>query len=201
MDEEKREAFRISEEALLAVVGVSADVVLAADAHARVPVETHFQSAASADAIARFAELEQSFRECQARLARIDAVAAEACDWLAAQIDLLRDAVFAATGQDGNLRRTRVSISATGLGFEHPARWTAGDTVAVRLVLLPQHEPVVAYARIRQVRAARAQGAGCFVGIEFVDLALEYQRRINRHMLKAQINTRAARATRPEARS
>jgi hypothetical protein len=182
MDAEKREAFRITEEALLAVVGVTPD------ARARVPVETHFQSAANVDAIARFADLDQGFRECQARLARIDAVAAEACDWLAAQIDLLRDAMFSATGGDRGLRRGLVSISATGLGFEHPEKFGAGAAVAVRLVLLPQHEPIVSYARVRQ---SRERGDAHFVGIEFVDLAAEYQRRLNRHMLKAQINTKA----------
>jgi len=189
MDEEKREAFRISEEALLAIVAVPAG------AHSRIPVETHFQAAANVDAIARFAELDQSFRECQARLARIDAVAAEACDWLAAQIDLLRDIVFAAGANDRGLRRGLVSISATGLGFTHAERLEPGTPLAVRLVLLPQHEPIVSYARVRQ---ARAGDDGFRLGVEFIDLALEYQRRLNRHMLKAQITTRTARAERAQ---
>jgi len=192
MDEEKRDAYRISEEALLAVVPVPAGA-----AHA--PVESHFQSSANVDAMARFAELDQGFRECQARLARVDAVAAEACDWLAAQIDLLRDAVITAPGADHDVRRIVVSISATGLGFEHDAELDPGTLLAVRLVLLPQHEPIVSYARVRQRRdrprkqthrAPEKPANGCFVGIEFVDLALEYQRRLNRHMLRAQISTR-----------
>jgi hypothetical protein len=82
-----------------------------------------------------------------------------------------------------------VSISANGLGFEHPAPMETGVHVALHLVLLPQNEPVLSYGVVRQCRVS---AAGYFVGIEFVDLGAEYQRRLNRHMLKAQITGKSA---------
>jgi hypothetical protein len=183
--EEKRTAYRITEDALLDVRRV------AAGADPTKPAESLFDIGIQADALTRLNELDQGFRECHARLAREAATAAEACNWLAAQIDLLKDIIIATSVRsDSSLRRGTVSLGANGLGFTYDQALPVGTVFAFRLVLLPQHEAVLGYARVRQVRAEDGTYA---IGAEFVDLASDHQRRLNRHMLKSQISSKAHR--------
>src|SRR5262245_15276000 len=83
LDTNQRASHRIEEDVLLAWRTIEAD----ADAH-RV-----FEPSALAELTQRLQQLDQQFRECHARLARVDAVAAEAIQLLDAKVSALRDAV------------------------------------------------------------------------------------------------------------
>ncbi len=178
--DEKRNAYRITEEALLAVKPVPAGHDIGR------PAELLFDLGVAADVKSRLADLDKGFRECHARLARHDALAAEAVDWLAAQIGVLKDVLFATTLEtDNHLEREVVSLGANGIGFHLSQPQPNRGLVAFHLVLLPQRETLLGYGRVRQCRAVGDRFA---IGVEFVELADDYQRRLNRHMLKSQIS-------------
>lgn len=186
MSDEKRAAYRITEDALVDIKPVPAGHDLAK------PVESLFDTGVAADSMSRFSDLDKGFRECHARLARQDALAAETANWLAAQIDLLKDIVLASNLRaESNMRYVQVSLGANGIGLTYESSIPVGSIVAIHLVLLPQHEAVLGYACIRQCRADSSQFA---IGAEFVGLGEDYQRRLNRHMLKSQISSRSAKA-------
>ena len=177
----QRASHRIEEDVLLAWRPIDAD----ADPH-RV-----FEPSGLAELTQRLQQLDLQFRECHARLARVDAVAAEAIQLLDAKVSALRDAVAQAEAQRGDgmpqLERVHASIGATGIGFASPRALALGAAVALHVVLLPQRESIIARGRICQCRAVED---GFFVGVEFGDLTEQDQRRLTRHVLKAEITRR-----------
>ena len=65
-------------------------LVLASDAGLSVPIQTLFEPCDGCALESRLDELDQGYRECHVRLARINSTAAEAADWLAAKLDVLK---------------------------------------------------------------------------------------------------------------
>lgn len=179
---DQRSGIRISEDVMLACV------VLPSDADLARPIQTLFQPGEGYELESRLEELDQGYRECHARLARIDATAAEATDWLSAKLDALKDALLSQRRVAGNgLRRTRVSLAVTGIGFEHPTRIAPGQPIAVHVVLEGNHESFMAYARVRQ---CRPENDAIWIGAEFEALSPDHQRRLSRHILQIQIKQR-----------
>jgi hypothetical protein len=79
---DQRNSFRITEDVMLACV------LLPDDADLTKPIQSLFEPCEAYEMEARLEELDQGYRECHARLARTDATAAEAADWLAAKLDV-----------------------------------------------------------------------------------------------------------------
>ena len=177
----QRASHRIEEDVLLAWRAIEAD----ADPH-RV-----FEPSGLAELTQRLQQLDLQFRECHARLARVDAVAAEAIQLLDAKVSALRDAVAQAEAQRGDgapqLERVHASIGATGIGFPAQRALGLGATVALHVVLLPQRESIIARGRVTQCRTIEG---GWYLGAEFADLSEHDQRRLTRHVLKAEITRR-----------
>ncbi len=177
----QRGSHRIDEDVLLAWRTIDAG----ADPH-RV-----FEPSGLAALTQRLQHLDVQFRECHARLARIDAVAAEAIQLLDAKLSALRDAVAQSEAprddETPRLEKIRASIGASGIGFVSSRAVPVGTAVAVHVVLLPQRESIIAGGRISQ---SRSVDGGTFLGVEFVDLADEDQRRLTRHVLRAEISRR-----------
>ncbi|NJN52090.1 MAG: PilZ domain-containing protein [Gammaproteobacteria bacterium] len=104
---------------------------------------------------------------------------------------MLKDIVLASSLRvESSMRREQVSLGANGIGFLHDERIGVGEIVAFHLVLLPQHEAVLGYARVRQSRRIADRS---ILGVEFIDLGDDHQRRLSRHMLKAQISSKPQR--------
>jgi hypothetical protein len=163
-------------------------LVLAPDADLSVPIQTLFEPCEGYALEARLEELDQGYRECHARLARINSTAAEATDWLAAKLDALKDAILAQQRASGaGLHRARVSLAVTGIGFVHPTTLTIGQPIAVHVVLEGNHESLMAYARVRN---SRVEDAAVWIGAEFEALPPDQQRRLSRHILQLQIRQR-----------
>ena len=103
----------------------------------------------------------------------------------------LRDAVAQSEAprddETPRLEKIRASIGASGIGFVSSRAVPVGTAVAVHVVLLPQRESIIAGGRISQ---SRSVDGGDFLGVEFVDLADEDQRRLTRHVLRAEISRR-----------
>ena len=100
---DQRNSFRITEDVMLACL------LLPDDADLTKPIQSLFEPCEGYEIEARLEELDQGYRECHARLVRIDATAAEAADWLAAKIDVLKEALLAQRRASANgMRRARV---------------------------------------------------------------------------------------------
>lgn len=163
-------------------------LVLPDDADLNKPVQSLFEPCEGYELEARLEELDQGYRECHARLARIDATAAEAADWLAAKLDVLKEALLSQRRASGNgMRRTNVSLAVTGIGFSYAMSLPIGQILAVHLVMEGSHESFMAYARVRQ---CRPDEDALWVGAEFEPLSPDTQRRLSRHILQAQIKQR-----------
>jgi len=164
-------------------------VVLPNDADLTRPIQTLFEPCDGYELESRLEELDQGYRECHARLARIDSTAAEAADWLSAKLDALKDALLAQRRAAGNgLHRARVSLAVSGIGFEHPVRLEQGQSIAVHVIVLEgNHESFMAYAKVRQ---CRPENDMLWIGAEFEPLSPDHQRRLSRHILQAQIKQR-----------
>jgi len=163
-------------------------LVLASDADLSVPIQTLFEPCDGYALEARLDELDQGYRECHARLARINSTAAEAADWLAAKLDVLKDALLAQRRASASgLHRARVSLAVTGIGFIHPTPLPIGQPIAVHVVLEGNHESLMAYAKVRNTRA---EDDAAWIGAEFDALAPDQQRRLSRHILQLQIKQR-----------
>ena len=180
---DQRSGFRITEDVMMACI------VLPTSADLSLPIQTLFEPADGYELESRLEELDQGYRECHARLARLDATAAEATDWLAAKLDALKDALLAQRRATGNgLRRARVSLAVTGIGFEHPTHLAQGQPIAVHVIALEgNHESFMAYAKVRQ---CRPETDALWVGAEFEPLPADHQRRLSRHILQTQIKQR-----------
>jgi len=163
-------------------------LVLAPDADLSVPIQTLFEPCEGYALEARLDELDQGYRECHARLARINSTAAEATDWLAAKLDVLKDAILAQRRASGSgLQRARVSLAVTGIGFIHAAPLPIGQPIAVHVVLEGSHESLMAYAKVRN---SRTEDGAMWIGAEFEPLPPDQQRRLSRHILQLQIKQR-----------
>jgi hypothetical protein len=179
---EQRASFRITEDVMMTCL------VLAPDADFSLPIQTLFEPCEGYALEARLDELDQGFRECHARLARINSTAAEATDWLASKIDVLKDAILAQRRTSGSgLHRARVSLAVTGIGFLHPTMLPIGQPIAVHVVLEGNHDSVMAYAKVRN---SRPENDAVWIGAEFEPLPPEQQRRLSRHILQLQIKQR-----------
>ena len=182
MSIEQRASFRITEDVMMTCL------VLAPDADLAVPIQTLFEPCDGYALEARLDELDQGYRECHARLARINSTAAEATDWLAAKLDVLKDALLAQRRAAGTgMHRARVSLAVTGIGFIHPTTLPIGQPIAVHVVLEGNHDSLMAYARVRN---ARPEDDGVWIGAEFEPLPADQQRRLSRHILQLQIKQR-----------
>jgi hypothetical protein len=182
MSADQRNSFRITEDVMLACV------VLPDDADLSTPIQTLFEPSEGYELESRLEELDQGYRECHARLARIDATAAEAADWLAAKLDVLKEALLAQRRASGEgVRRTKVSLAVTGIGFAYAAQLAIGQILAVHLVMEGSRESFMAYARVRQ---CRLDDDALWIGAEFEPLSPDTQRRLSRHILQAQIKQR-----------
>ncbi len=182
MSADQRTSFRITEDVMMACL------VLAPDADRSRPVHAWFEPADGFALEARLDELDQGYRECHARLVRINATAAEAADWLAAKLDALKDAVLSQRRNAvAGLQRARVSLAVTGIGFPHPRELALGQAIAVHVVLDGSHESIMAYAIVRN---CRAENDGQWIGAEFDGLSADQQRRLSRHILQSQIKQR-----------
>jgi hypothetical protein len=109
---------------------------------------------------------------------------------LDAKVTVLRDVVTQAAAEKTGgppLERMIASLGANGLGFTSQHPLDIGTTVALHVVLLPQRESIVARGRVCQTHPV---AAGHHVGVEFIDLPDHDQRRLTRHILKAEINRR-----------
>jgi len=163
-------------------------LVLPSGADLTRPIHSLFEPSEAFELESRLQELDQGYRECHARLARVDATAAEATDWLAAKLDVLKEALLAQQQAHGNAaRRVRVSLAVTGIGFVHSVELTSGQPLAVQVIFDPPRESFMAYAKVRQCRPEDAQ---FWVGAEFEPLSPDHQRRLSRHILQAQIKQR-----------
>jgi len=182
MSADQRASFRIAEDVMMACL------VLPPDADQTRPVHTWFQPDDEYALESRLDELDQGYRECHARLARINATAAEATDWLASKLDALKDAVLAQRrSAGGGLQHARVSLAITGIGFLHSSELAVGQALAVHVVLDGNHESIMSYA---QVRNCRPEDGRHWIGAEFTTLAADQQRRLSRHILQLQIKQR-----------
>jgi hypothetical protein len=180
---DQRASFRITEEVMLACV------VLPNDADLSQPIQTLFEPSEGYELESRLEELDHGYRECHARLVRLDPTAAEAADWLSAKLDVMKEALLAQRRAAGNgLRRARVSLAVTGIGFEFAARLAPGQPIAVHVIVLEgNHESFMAYAKVRQ---CRPENDALWIGAEFEPLPPDHQRRLSRHILQAQIKQR-----------
>ncbi len=149
----------------------------------RNPSRHYFEPSEGYELEARLDELDHGYRECHARLARLDPTAAETADWISAKFDVLKDALLAQRRTAGNgLRRTRVSLAVTGIGFEYATRLSSGQSIAVHVIVLEgNHESFMAYATVRN---CRAENDGFWIGAEFESLSAEHQRRLSRHIFR-----------------
>lgn len=86
---DQRNSFRITEDVMLACVAPPDD------ADVSKPIQSLFEPCEGYELESRLEELDQGYRECHARLARIDASAAESADWLAAKLEVLKEALLA----------------------------------------------------------------------------------------------------------
>lgn len=163
-------------------------LVLPSGADLTRPIQSLFEPSEALELESRLEELDQGYRECHARLVRVDATAAEATDWLAAKLDVLKEALLAQHHAQGNTaRRVCVSLAVTGIGFAHPVQLTSGQPVAVQVIFDAPRESFMAYAKVRQ---CRGEDAHFWVGAEFEPLSPDHQRRLSRHILQAQIKQR-----------
>jgi hypothetical protein len=180
---DQRSSFRITEDVMMTCV------VLPNDADLSRPIQTLFEPCEGYELESRLEELDQGYRECHARLVRVNATAAEAADWLAAKLDVLKEALLAQRRASGNgLHRARVSLAVTGIGFVHPTRLAQGQLIAVHVIVLEgNHESFMAYATVRQ---CRPENDALWIGAEFEPLPPDHQRRLSRHILQAQIKQR-----------
>jgi hypothetical protein len=180
---DQRSSFRITEDVMMTCL------VLPGDADLSQPIQTLFEPSDGYELESRLEELDQGYRECHARLARVDSTAAEATDWLAAKLDVLKEALLAQRRASGTgLHRTHVSLAVTGIGFVHPAPLAQGQLIAVHVIVLEgNRESFMAYAKVRQ---CRAENGAQWIGAEFEPLAPDHQRRLSRHILQAQIKQR-----------
>ncbi len=156
----------------------------------RKPIQSLFEPCEGYELESRLEELDHGYRECHARLARLDPTAAEAADWLSAKLDVMKEALLAQRRAAGNgLRRTRVSLAVTGIGFEYAIALAARpDSIAVHVIVLEgNHESFMAYAKVRQ---CRPRTTALWIGAEFEPLPPDHQRRLSRHILQAQIKQR-----------
>ena len=104
---------------------------------------------------------------------------------MAAKLDVLKEALLAQRRASGNgMRRARVSLAVTGIGFSYATQLPIGQILAVHLVMEIGHESFMAYARVRQ---CRPDDDAMWVGAEFEPLSSDTQRRLSRHILQAQI--------------
>jgi hypothetical protein len=182
VSEDQRNGFRITEEVMMACL------VLPSGADLTRPIQSLFEPSEALELESRLEELDQGYRECHARLVRVDATAAEATDWLAAKLDVLKEALLAQHHAQGNTaRRVCVSLAVTGIGFAHPVQLTSGQPVAVQVIFDAPRESFMAYAKVRQ---CRGEDAHFWVGAEFEPLSPDHQRRLSRHILQAQIKQR-----------
>jgi hypothetical protein len=179
---DQRTSFRITEDVLLACI------VLSDDADLSKPIQSLFEPCEAYEMETRLEELDQGYRECHARLARIDPTAAEAADWLSAKLDVLKETLLAQRRASGNgMRRTSVSLAVSGIGFRYAMQLPVGQILAVHLVMEGSHESFMAYARVRQ---CRADDDALWIGAEFEPLSPDTQRRLSKHILQAQIKQR-----------
>ena len=179
---DQRNSFRITEDVMLACL------LLPDDADLAKPIQSLFEPCEGYEVEARLEELDQGYRECHARLVRIDATAAEAADWLAAKLDVLKEALLAQRRASGNgMRRARVSLAVSGIGFAYAMQLPVGQILAVHLVMEGNRESFMAYAHVRQ---CRPDDDAFWIGAEFEPLSPDGQRRLSRHILQAQIKLR-----------
>jgi hypothetical protein len=179
--DDRRTAFRITEQVLFTCVPLSRDTDPAQ------PVQGLFD-ADHGELDARLAELDQGYRECHARLARIDATVAEACDWLSAKLDLIYDALHAQRAAAANgLQRTTASLGITGVGFPYATALPVGQRIALYIIYGTHQESLQAYATVRQCQTRAGEN---MIGAEFDELSSEQHRRLSRHILQAQIKAK-----------
>jgi hypothetical protein len=161
---DQRGGFRITEDVMMACL------VLPNDADLTRPIHTLFEPCDGYELESRLEELDQGYRECHARLVRIDPTAAEASDWLAAKLDALKDALLAQRRVGNGLRRARVSLAVAGIGFSHPVQLEVGQLLALHLVMNGNLESFMTYAKVRQ---CRSQSNTPWIGAEFEAVPLE----------------------------
>ena len=183
MTVEQRTAFRIDEQAVVYCQPLVAD----ADT-SRAP-ESWFSQGAVSTLTSAFDELDQHYRECHARLARIEPVAAEACEWLNGKIDALHAAVsdLVADPEFDDRPPQKISLAAAGVGFVWSDTMNVDSTLVIRLLLLPGREAITSYARVRQ---CRRDNNVWWIGVEFENLSADQERRLSRHLLKRQIDNK-----------
>jgi c-di-GMP-binding flagellar brake protein YcgR len=88
-------------------------------------------------------------------------------------------------------RVMEVNISGGGIGFVSPRKFTAGDHLALKIIL-PPFTPIQTVAKI--IRSTpHTDGQGFLLATEFVDLRSTDQEHLIRHIIQAQAEQLRAR--------
>jgi hypothetical protein len=114
-------------------------------------------------------------------------------DWL---LEVLLKAVASQHPESMAIARvTDVNISGGGIGFTAPRAFSAGDQLAIR-VILPPFTPIQATAKVIRATAAGDHG-GFTIATQFVDLAADDQDHIIRYIIQTQAERLRARRSSP----
>jgi hypothetical protein len=97
-------------------------------------------------------------------------------------------------------KMTPVNISATGISFPTGQRFHEGDHIEVKLIL-PPFFPIAAVAEVSRVtQAGVSEGKECLIGARFIDISVDHQEHLIRHILHVQAEQQRGRR-RPAGRS
>lgn len=112
------------------------------------------------------------------------------------KVDYLLEVILnaLATSQPGSVTMARlmdINLSGGGVGFVSDRQFSAGDQLALKLILPPF---ILIKGVVRVIRAIpKAQGQGFTIATEFVDLKPDDQEHVIRHILQAQAERLRAR--------